>query len=156
MTTLEIAQQENSKLLDNIRSHVVYAKTGLAALIEEWDRRIKRYTVDIEDFQRQLGELQRRIGDLPRLIREAEQDSDRKLKESVRLDECAKDMDKKSTRHANNAIGSVAAAGGYMAVGILTAPITGICSYCFNFSIFIYEKHKALLRAALPAQNIQI
>lgn len=135
MTTLEIAQQEISKLLDNIRSHVVYAKTGLAALIEEWDRRIKRYTADTEDFQRQVGELQRRIGDLRRLIREAEQESDRTLKESVRLDECAKDMDKQSTSHANNAIGSVAAAGGFIVVGILTAPITGISCYSLELNI---------------------
>jgi len=130
VTVLQIAEQEIKKLLadTDIQSHVAYAKTGIAQLVEEWDRLVNRYSTDVEDFERQVVELERRIGDLPKLIKEAEEESDRKHKEAIRLEAMAKDMDNRTKTHENNAYSSVAAAGGVIALGALTG------MYCIKFN----------------------
>ena len=117
---LQKAEQEIKKLLADIKNHVAYAKTGIAQLVEEWDRLVKRYTTDLVDFERQVNELEQRISNLPSLIEAAEQESNRMYTHAMQLERHAKEMDKRTEQHESNAYKTVAAAGGTIALGALT------------------------------------
>lgn len=118
---LQKAEQEIRKLLTDMKSHVAYAKTGIAQLVEEWDILVKRYTSDIVDFKRQVNKLERRIDDLPRLIEEAEQVSDRMCTKAMQLEGLVTEMDKRTKQHESNAYATVAAADGSITLRALTS-----------------------------------
>jgi len=123
-----MAGQDVSNLIAGIKSHVAYAKTGLAELIAERKNQVLRYATDIDGFQRQVVQLERRIGDLPRLIREAEQEYESKLREASTLEVKADDMDAESKKADTVSKGSSYAAGGTLGLGLLFALPTCIIS----------------------------
>jgi len=121
-------------LLDDIKSNVAYAKTGLAELIGERRNQVISYTQDKNAFKSQVVELQRRIGDLPRLIREAEQEAAKKQKEAIEHEEKAAEMDRQRVSYENRSFKSRLVAGGSFGLGALLALPTGI-SYRVNAHI---------------------
>jgi len=98
-------------LLGDIKSNVAYAKTGLAELIAERRKQVSSYTQDKNAFKSQFVEVQRRIGDLPRLIREAEQEAEKKQNEAIEHEEKADEMGRQRVSYENRSFKSRLVAG---------------------------------------------